>query len=318
MKPRALYYRMLQYQPHNLQLLNDAFELVELDTPQQDTPAIMADIEVLFAPLGYPVTPQRMDQAPQLKAIVSNTTSVPHIDLDEARARGVAVYALHDEQAFLETITPTAELTIGLMVAACRRIPAAHGSVLEGRWNRRPWGAPRMLSRLRLGIVGLGRLGRQVARTATAMGMAVDYYDPFVDGGSDDLHTLAARSDVLSLHAPGSRENRGLVSRQVLEAMPAGGVVINTGRGELLDTEALLDLLESGHLWAAALDTIDGEFAPDFENRLADSRLLAYARSHDNLILTPHIGGSTVDAWGETERHVIVKACRLLGLSVST
>jgi D-3-phosphoglycerate dehydrogenase len=145
--------------------------------------------------------------------------------------------------------------------------------------------------------------------------MTVAFYDPYRPGSLPDIRSLAQQSDVLTLHAPANDETRGLVSREVLEALPAGAIVVNTARGELLDVEALLDLLESGHLWAAALDTIEGEYRPGFEQRLRTSRLLAYARAHDNLLLTPHIGGSTVDAWSETERRVIVKCCAALGLS---
>jgi D-3-phosphoglycerate dehydrogenase len=144
--------------------------------------------------------------------------------------------------------------------------------------------------------------------------MDVAYYDPHVPGGMDSLPALAARSDVMSLHAPANETTRGLVSRKVLEALPRGAVVVNTARGELLDLDALLDLLESGHLAAAALDTLDGEYDPDFSRTLADSRVARYARGHDNLVLTPHIGGSTVDAWGATERHVIEMVCRALGI----
>ncbi len=92
--------------------------------------------------------------------------------------------------------------------------------------------------------------------------------------------------------------------------------MINTARGELLDTDGLLDLMENGALAGAALDTIDGEYFPEFRETFGDSRLVRYARDHDNLLLTPHIGGSTVDAWTETERRVIDKACAVLGVEV--
>lgn len=313
----ALYYRILGYQAENLALLDHVFDVRSLPDPRSDTDATLCDVEVLFAPLGFMVDAARMDRCPRLRAVVSNTTGVPHIDIDTARRRGVAVCALHDEQAFLDTITPTAEHTIGLLMAAWRRLPAAHAAASAGAWDRRPWGAPRMLSRMRLGLVGHGRLGRKVAAIARAIGMDVAYYDPSVPGGMESLLALAARSDVLSLHAPAKAETRGLVSRKVLEALPRGAVVVNTARGELLDLDAVLDLLESGHLAAAALDTLDGEYDPEFSRTLADSRVARYARTHDNLVLTPHIGGSTVDAWRETERFVIEKACRALGISLA-
>lgn len=314
MKPRIIYYRILDYRPDALRLLARDFDVVELNDPRDDTPGVLAAADALTAPLGFLVTAARMDAAPKLRAIVSNTTGVPHIDMAAAAARGVAVCALHDEQGFLDRITPTAEHTIGLMLAAWRRIPAAHAAVLKGQWQRSEWGAPRMFSRMRLGIVGYGRLGKKVARIAQAMDMRVDYYDPHVGGGADSLEALARESDILSLHAPALEATRGLVSRTVLASLPGGAMVVNTARGELLDLDALLDLMDSGHIAAAGLDVLDGEYDPAFAGALAASRVIAYARSHDNLVLTPHIGGSTTDAWSETQCFVIAKAARALGI----
>lgn len=316
MKPRALYYRIARYQPENLVLLRTAFDTEELEDPRQDTLAVLARVEVLFAPLGFLVDAERMERCSKLRAVVSNTTGVPHIDLAAARERGVAVCALHDEQAFLETITSTAEHTIGLLLAVWRRIPASHAAVSQGVWDRHPWVAPRMLSRMRLGLVGYGRLGRKVGAVARAMDMDVAFYDPYVPGGADSLVAMASRSDVLSLHAPATAETANLVSRAVLEALPRGALVINTARGEILDLDAVLDLMEVGHIAGAGIDTLPGEYDPEFSKTLAASRVARYAREHDNLLLTPHIGGSTVDAWRETERFVIEKACRALGVMV--
>jgi D-3-phosphoglycerate dehydrogenase len=142
LKPQALYYCILGYQPDNLTLLRTVFDTRELDDPRQDADVVLAKIEVLFAPLGFPVTDERMSRCPKLRAIVSNTTGVPHIDMDAAKRRGIAVCALHDEPKFLDTITPTAEHTIGLLLAVWRKIPAAHAAASRGEWNRRPWGAP--------------------------------------------------------------------------------------------------------------------------------------------------------------------------------
>ncbi len=312
-KPKAVYYRILRYQSENYTFLQSLFELIELNDPREDD-ARIAGAEVLFAPLGFVVDAAKMDYCPLLRAIVSNTTGIPHIDAEGADARGIRICALHDELKFLDSITPTAEHTIGLMIAAWRRIPAAHRAASDGAWDRRPWGAPRMLSRMRLGLVGYGRLGRKVGRIAEAMGMKIDFYDPAVPGGATSLRDLVRHSEVLSLHAPSLPGTRNLVSREMLEQLPHGALVLNTARGELLDVDALLDLLETGHVAAAALDTVDGEYDPEFSRTFRDSRLAQEARRRDNLIITPHIGGSTLDAWYETERFVIEKAARALGL----
>ncbi len=307
-RPRALYYSILNYAPGNLEMIQAHFDLVELPDPSHDTPSVLGSIEALFAPLGFNVDAAKMAACPNLQVVISNTTSIPHIDRTAAAQRGIRICALHDEQAFLETITPTAEHTIGLMIALQRRIPAAHADVLAGEWSRWKWGAPKMLSRMQLGLVGYGRLGRRVARIAETIGMAVSFYDPNVAGGFPSLLELARTSDVLSLHASATAENRHLVSERILRALPRGALLINTARGELLDTQALLTVLREGHLGGAALDTIDGEFESGFAARFASSPLARYARERDNLILTPHIGGSTLDAWAETQERVIRKA----------
>lgn len=310
MAPVALYFDILQYQAANLKLLNAHFDLVVFNNPSVVPDDVLARVELVFAPLGFVFDDQFFDKCPKLTVVASNTTGIPHIYAESAKRRGITVCALHDEGEFLEDITPTAEHTIGLILAASRRLPAAHQAAVEGRWDRRPWGAPRMMSKLTLGVVGFGRLGQKVAKISAAMGMKTAFYDPYQPGGESSLIDLAEKSDVLSIHAKVTPETRGMVNRKILSALPKQAIVVNTARGEILDLDALLDLLESRHLWAAALDTIDGEFEADFGCGFGDSRVVRYARQHDNLVLTPHIGGSTVDAWFATERRVIEKACR--------
>jgi D-3-phosphoglycerate dehydrogenase len=317
-RPAALYYLMLKYQPENLAKLRREFELIELETPAQDTPELLAQVEVLCAPLGYMVDRAKIDACPRLKVIVSNTTGHPHIDVEYARSKGVYVACLKFAQEFLRTITPTAELTWGLIIALTRNIFPAHRACLAGQWDRRPFGAPAMLSSMRLGIVGLGRLGSMVARYGKAFGMAVSYYDPYVDKAPDGvcrfdrLDGLVADSDVVTIHVPHEQETEGMFNREVFERFKPGAYLINTARGELVDWEALLEALRSGHLAGVATDVFEGEFVPGFAERFPSHPVLEYARAHNNLILTPHIGGSTIDAWRLTEAHAIDMALEFL------
>ena len=308
-KPIALYYEMLQYQPENLTLLDRHFNVRTRPAPDSDDSRELSEVEICFAPLGYAFDRAKMIKCPRLRAIVTNTTGVPHIDMKAAEERGVEVFSLKDEQDFLAGITPTAEHTWGVLLAVMRRTPWAHEAVLSGKWNRRPFGAQSMLSRLSLGVIGYGRLGRMVARYGRAFNMTVRFYDPYVENADglaemvETLDALVAVSDVVSLHVPANESTRQLLSRDLLGKFKHGSWLVNTARGELIDEQALLDALESGRIAGAALDVLDGEFVPGFD--VSRHPLTKYARTHDNLLLTPHIGGSTRDAWGETERRVI-------------
>ncbi len=312
-KPRLLYYRMMNYMPENRRLLDAHFDVVELETPADDGDEVLAALDACCAPLGHDVGAAKLDRCPNLAAIITNTTGVPHIDMDATAARGVRVFSLKDEQAFLATITPTAEHAWGLLLALTRRTPWAHQTVLGGVWDRYEFGAaPRMLSRMTLGIVGYGRLGRRVARYGRAFGMPVRYADPFVDvddGVAEKAGTLAALTawaDVLSLHVPATPETRHLIDAGVLAGMKPGACLINTARAELIDEAALLEGLRSGRIGGYASDVLAGEFAPGF--RAADHPLVRHAAAHENVLLTPHIGGSTRDAWRETQARVIEMA----------
>ncbi len=312
MKATALYYSCLKYQPENLALLGDSFECIELADPSGDTPGILARVEVLFAPLGYQVDKAKIDACPRLKVVASNTTGHPHIDIDHCRARGIAVACLKFAPEFLRSITPTAELTFGLIIALTRGLIPAQRAALDGRWDRRPHGAPAMLSRLKLGIVGLGRLGGWVAGYGRAFGMEVAYVDPYVESAEwrrfASLEELAGWCDILTIHAPHEKETEGLISGAVIGRMNPGSYLVNTARGELLDWAAVMAALKEERLAGAAFDVFEGEFEPDFAERYPTHPLLAYARTHDNVILTPHIGGSTRDAWAATERKTIEMA----------
>lgn len=310
-KPVALYYRMLKYQPENLARLEGDFDLLTLETPADDSADVLAQVEVLFAPLGYQVDQRKIDACPNLKVIASNTTGHPHIDVAYARSRSIDVACLKFAQEFLRDITPTAELTWGLLIALTRNLIPAHQAALEGRWDRRPFGGQAMLSSLSLGVVGHGRLGSMVARYGKAFGMDVRYYDPYVDVSTEgaercaSLEELVERSDVVSIHVPHEAETDGMFSRDIFSRFRHGAYLINTARGELLDWSALLTSLQSGQLAGAALDVFEGEFAPGFSATFPTHPVLEYAKHHGNLILTPHIGGSTHDAWRLTEAHTL-------------
>ena len=309
--PKLLYYELFDFQAENIKYMEDNFDFLSLPGPNNDTDKILQKAEVIFAPMGFAFNKNKIDKCKSLQVIASPTTDVPHIDANYARERNISICSLKDEKDFLSSITSTAELTWGLILAVTRRIPRAHASVCQGKWDGRAFGkyTPQMLSNMSLGIVGLGRLGSLVAMYGKCFKMEVYYYDPYVNnnqyGRCDDLYDLAAASDIVSIHAYLTEETENLIDRKFINFMPKGSYIINTARGGIVDESALLEGLQSGHLGGAGLDMLKDEHLQGFKQILIEHPLIEYAKSHDNLIITPKIGGCTLDAWGKTERHII-------------
>jgi glyoxylate reductase len=213
-----------------------------------------------------------LDRAPKLRVVSNYAVGADNIDVEEARRRGIAV-----------GVTPgvltdaTADLTVSLILAAARRLPEAARDAREGRWNT--WEPAGWLGlELRgatLAVVGFGRIGQAVAERARAFGMEVV---PF--GRGDDLTTALTDADVVSLHAPLSPSTRGMIGRAELAAMKPGAILVNTARGALVDTEALVDWLRAGR-GRAALDVTDPEPLP------------AGHPLYDLALVVPHIGSAT-------------------------
>ena len=316
---KVLYYRILNYQPANLKLLKNHFNVISLESPDDDTDELLTNVDVVFAPLGYFFGKEKIGMANNLKIIASNTTGEPHIDVEYAEKKGITIVSLKRYPNFLKTITPTAEHTIGLILAVTRRIPWAFESVLKGAWNRRLFGAKGMLSKMSLGIIGLGRLGSLVAKYAVAFGMDVYYYDPYVEESLikdirkiNSLEKLVSMCDIITLHVHLGEKTRHLINDRILSKCKDGAYIINTSRGEIIDSDVLLKYLKNGKIGGAALDVFPGEFDRKFQSKLSNHPLLSYSRKHDNLLITPHIGGSTNDAWYLTEEFIIKECIKKL------
>ncbi|MBW1783800.1 MAG: hydroxyacid dehydrogenase [Deltaproteobacteria bacterium] len=319
-KHRILYYEILQYLPEVVDAMEQSFVVTRLTDPGHDTDNILRDVEICMAPLGFPFDRAKIDRCPNLKVIASSTLSVPHIDVEYAAKKGIRVCWLSEaHKGFLATITPTAELTWGLIISITRNIPWAHKDVCDGKWEGRSFGSrtPRMLSNMSLGIVGLGRLGTWVASYGKAFGMEVYYFSP-TSRDSDykrcqTLPELAGSVDIISIHAHHTRDTERMIGAEFLSAMRPGSYLINTARGAIVDEDALLDALENGHLGGAAVDVLAAEFEPDFLERLPQNELVRYAATHQNLIITPHYAGATRDAWEMTQTKTIELIKQALG-----
>lgn len=264
----------------------------------------ISGVDGLIVRLGHRVDEELLSAATRLRFVATATTGLNHIDLDAAARRGVAVLSLKGERAFLDTVTATAEHTWGLLLALVRHLPVALAQVLNGQWDRNRFKG-RDLSGLTLGVVGYGRLGRLVGGYGQAFRMRVLAADTQPIGRAKgvtflSLPELLGAADIVSLHVALDATTDGLVGHSALSNVKPGAYLINTARGELLDEGALLCALESGRLAGAALDVLRDEVVSG-QSWPVQHPLLVYARSHDNLLITPHIGGATYDAMSKTE-----------------
>lgn len=223
-----------------------------------------------------------------LRAIVRAGTGLDNVDLPAARARGVFVSNTPAANA-----VSVAELVFGLLLALERHLAAASADLARGRWEKTKY-VGRELAGRTLGVVGFGRIGREVATRAHAFAMPVVAYDPlladwpreFAWVPRRELDALLAEADVVTLHVPLVSETRGLLDARRIAAMQPGAVLVNCARGGVVDEAALAAALREGRLAGAALDVFETEPPP------ADHPLLALP----NVIATPHLGASTAEA----------------------
>jgi len=269
-----------------------------LDLTQAQLVQKVQDYEILVVRLGLKVDRPILAAGQALRVVGTPTTGLDHIDLQAAQERGVAVLSLKGERDFLDQVYATAEHTFALLLCLVRHVPAAFEAVKSYEWRRDLYRGNE-LSGKALGIVGCGRLGSMVARYAAAFGMRVLVYDPYqtrLPDGAVACSTLAElleECDVVSIHVPLNPETEGMLATDQFLLLRPGAILINTARGAVVEETALLHALESGRLAGAAVDVICNEHAV---SQGATNPLIEYARTHDNLIITPHIGGATQES----------------------
>jgi D-3-phosphoglycerate dehydrogenase len=227
-----------------------------------------------------------MEAAPSLRVISKHGSGTDTIDKDAAKARGIEVRAAVGANA-----AAVAEQAMALLLACAKSVVQLNARMHAGHWDKAAHKSVELNGRT-VGLVGLGAIGQRFARMSAAMGMTVLGHDPFAQSVPEfirpvDLETLWRSSDAISLHCPLTAENRGLLDAQALRACKRGVLLVNTARGGLVDEAALLGAVRSGHVAAAGLDSfaVEPMTAPH------------PFHGEPNIILSPHIGGVTTDAY---------------------
>jgi D-3-phosphoglycerate dehydrogenase len=257
----------------------------------------LADAEALIVRSATKVTPELLDKAPRLRVIGRAGVGVDNINLDEATTRGILVMSTPGGSS-----VSVAEHTFALLLALVRQLPKFDAAMREGRWEKSSSGAE--VRGKTLGLVGLGRIGGEVAERAKAFDMTVIAYDPFISDAAAREHAvelvplerLFAESDFISLHTAVSPQTQGMINGKTIAQMKKGVRIVNAARGELINEADLAEALKSGHVAGAALDV----FA---EEPPKNCPLIGLP----NVISTPHIAGSTAEAQEELGNQVAVQ-----------
>ena len=268
-----------------LELLRDRFEVVE--DFESDLSSIIGEFDAIVIRSGTQLDAGLIERAGRLKVIGRAGVGVDNVDVDAATRRGIVV-----ANAPEATVVSAAEHTIALLLAVARNVPQAHATLSAGSWERERFAGIELAGKT-LGVLGLGRIGWQVARRALGLGLRVVAYDPFValerfrELGVEPAATLEdlyAQADVITLHLPLNDETRWLVGRDAFAGMRDGVRIVNAARGGLVDEAALIEAIASGKVAGAALDV--------FESEPYAGPLLGL----EQVVVTPHLAGSTTEA----------------------
>ncbi len=279
---------------------------VELATNAQELEPHLADTEVLISTAFTPITREMLQRAGRLRFIQVAGVGYDHVDIETARELGITVAAVTGANT-----VSVAEHVVMVAIALMRGLIPAHNMLARGEWSLPFWIAnAHDLQGKTVGIVGMGRIGREVATRLLPFGVTTFYYDihPLPPEDEDalgvtflDLDAMLPECDVLTLHMPLSPETRGMFNRERLRKMKRGAFLINTARAELVDTDALVEALQN-HLGGAAIDVFPTEPPPP------DHPLLKLP----NVILTPHGAGVTQEAQQRIAQGVIQNVLRFL------
>lgn len=241
-----------------------------------------------------------LEAFPALSVLVTPSTGRNHLDEEACRERRIAVYSLQDDREGLEGISASAEFTFLLLLNTLRRLDLAVREVSEGRWRSRE-GLLRghELQGKQVGLLGLGRIGRRVARWCAAFGARVVYYDPGVAGDypAVSLEELFARSDVVCICCSLNQDTSGLIGADLLNRLKPGASLVNTSRGEVLVETDLARLLERRVDLRVGLDVITGEAC----GAQGESPLMRFHRE-GRIVITPHLAGATVESQTQAAR----------------
>ena len=287
----------------------DAYWDRDLWSKREELLRLVADARAIVVRNATQVDPELIAAAPNLKLVARMGVGLDNIDVDACKERGIEVCPAIGANAVsvAEYVIASAMILLrGMALRSTERLVA-------GEWPRESLARGLEIGGKTLGIIGFGSIGQVMGAKGRAMGMEIIAYDAMMpadapawaDARRMDLDDLIAEADIITLHCPLTPETRGLIDADRIAHMKPGAVLVNSARGGIVDDKACADALRSGHLGGAALDSFDPE--------PIDTAVGALYSGLDNIILTPHIAGVTVESNKRIAEHAVVNVRRVLG-----
>lgn len=301
----------LNFSPEAIQGLKALGNVTLKNIEKSELTEALATYDVFWFRLKFRIEEKDFPTDTKTRFILCPVTGLDHIDLEACERRGVQVLALKGEVDFLKQVRATAEHTLGLTLSLLRKVPQAVSSVNNNVWDRDLFKGQEIYGK-KVGILGVGRLGTITAGFFKAFGAEVYGYDikdfdSSICNKVDSIEELFSRVDILSVHVAYNENTHHLVTAELLNKMKPSAMLINTARGGVINSDALVTSLQNKTIAGAALDVIEDEY------NTSNNKLIAYAKQNDNLIITPHIGGNTYESFTKTELFLLNKLKTALG-----
>jgi len=300
--------RIAEIENFSTEVISQLREIASVDvieTEKKDLKKCLEEYDVFWFRLKFKIEESDFPENLKCKYIVCPVTGLDHIDLDFCKQKGITVLSLKGEKEFLKKVRATAELTMALTLSLLRKLPQAIQSVKNYQWQRDLFKGNEIFEK-KVGIVGVGRLGTITAQYFKAFGATVYGYD-IVDFDEsicikmNSLEELASMVDILSIHVAYQPSTHHLIDTKIIQCMKSTSVLINTSRGGVIQSGALLDALQKNEIAGAALDVLENEYD------ILQNKLIAYSTQNEHLLISPHIGGNTWESFEKTEMFLFNK-----------
>ncbi len=285
----------------NIKNFNNIFKKVSvIKNIKPDREKVLKEIkeaDAYLASASIQIDKEFLIKAENLKVIGSPSTGVDHMNINLIKKKKIKCFDISKEFKLINSFTATSELAFGLILALNRKIVSSSMEASTGKWGREHYQGNQLYGKT-LGIIGLGRLGKISARIGKGFGMKVIANDikniSFNKIKLVSLKKLAVLSDIILIHVHLNKETENLIDKNFFNQMKKNAIIINTARGKIINEKDLLNALRRKKIAGAGLDVIDGEWLTD--DKRSEHDLIKYTKKNSNLIITPHIGGSTKES----------------------